>query len=616
MQEPRVEFIDVLVGENYAIRETTMDGRRYIIVPIVSLVQGVHNGIRHTPEEMARFVSAWNGIPIIIDHVYDGETPVSANTPEAISNQGVGQLFGTSFDAENNRLMHQAWIEVDKIQRVSPVALSAIKARRHLEVSIGTFGEYDGIPGEWNGEAYRTSIRAYRPDHLALLPGKEGACNWTDGCGVRANSEEGKMSDKVLSVNVLATARTPSFSGAESVSWASVDKSFGAYRDAYYRGHGGEPADGAVGSVADAPAAMKAWIAAKSLLGEPTGATERDLIFFPVVNPSTGKLNGGALRAVLGGRAAQADIPAAAKTSAQNKARALLNQHFGTQLEADESGGLDALMARLSSLKLATLAAEMSHGEIADKLRGQLDAMDSESMMYFLEDVFDKHFIYRVRGRDMGTGATIGKSFKRSYAVDPAGAVTLADDTQEVTEQTEYVPVAAASVAAVPAVATQTKEVTVSVSEDQKARVDALIACKCTRFEEGDRTWLSALSAEQLDKMKVDPPKDPVVPATLEAFVATAPDAFKPAIESALAASTARKDAVVRAVLANARNKFTEPDLRAMQISALENLTVLGNVPVSYEGQGGGPKIETAPAAFKNEAPAIFALDGSAKPTK
>ena len=488
MATQKVEFIDVLVGENYPIRETTMDGRRYLVVPVIPLVEGVHNGILHTPQEMARFVAAWNGVPIIVDHAYDQEgIPISANTPEIISKQGVGNVFGTSFDADNNRLMAQAWIDIEKISRVSPSALSTIKARRHMEISIGTFGEYDGLSGEWHGEAYTTVIRAYRPDHLALLPGGEGACSWQDGCGVRVN-KKGATVMAGVDLNELQTYM----------------RNLGVFK-------------------------------ATSL------AAER------VENLATG---------------------------------------------------------------------EMSHGDIAGKLRGQLDAMDSESMMYFLEEVYEDYLIYKVRGRDMGTGATIDKTFKREYSIDAAGAVTLAEGTQEVMEKTEYVPVTAASAATVPVVAMQTKEV--RVSDDQKARVDALIACKCTQFEEDDRTWLSALSAEQLDKLKAQEPvivPAPRVPATLAEYIDGAPEAFRAVLRDAVTAHEAHKDIAVKAVLANTRNKFTEVELRAMEMNAIENLTVLGNVPVDYSGQGGSPKVES-PTVFKNDAPLVFPMKPEVKPAK
>lgn len=132
---------------------------------------------------------------------------------------------------------------------------------------------------------------------------------------------------------VLSSARTPKFAGTESSSWESVGKSLAAFVRAWHR-HTGASED--VSSVETAPASFKRWAASKSLLGNPAADDLRDLIFFPVVNPSTNKLNRGALQAVLGGRGAQANIPEAALESAQSKARALLKRHF--DVEADKRG--------------------------------------------------------------------------------------------------------------------------------------------------------------------------------------------------------------------------------------------------------------------------------------
>ena len=131
---------------------------------------------------------------------------------------------------------------------------------------------------------------------------------------------------------MLSEARTPSYQGTETLPWGSVDKSFGSYADAWARGTGrgtGKPP----ATIADANAACRAWIASKTLLGDAKADTAEDLIFFPVVNPNTNKLNAGALRAVMGGRGSQASIGSGAKASAKAKATALYKRHFQTNKE-------------------------------------------------------------------------------------------------------------------------------------------------------------------------------------------------------------------------------------------------------------------------------------------
>ena len=118
---------------------------------------------------------------------------------------------------------------------------------------------------------------------------------------------------------IRSTSRRPIFDGTETISWAGVDKTFGAFA----RGVGSDAE-----RVEDLTQSQKTRIAAHSLLGNAQADTFDDLIFFPVVNPSTGKLNAGGLRGVLSGRGAQAKIPQSAKDSAQNMARSLLREHF------------------------------------------------------------------------------------------------------------------------------------------------------------------------------------------------------------------------------------------------------------------------------------------------
>jgi len=134
-----------------------------------------------------------------------------------------------------------------------------------------------------------------------------------------------------LRTQIRSTARTPSYSGTEKTSWTgpTLDKMIAGY----VKNTGNAKPDSSL--VKDLPAAVKTWIANRTLLGDAAAVDTANLIFFPCVNPSTNKLNENALRAVIGGRGAQADIPAAAKESAQAKARALLEKEFGMQIQEE-----------------------------------------------------------------------------------------------------------------------------------------------------------------------------------------------------------------------------------------------------------------------------------------
>lgn len=110
---------------------------------------------------------------------------------------------------------------------------------------------------------------------------------------------------------IRSTARTPTYSGTTSSDWSKP--SLGDY---------------GYDSVEDMTQEEKTEVAEHSLLGDANADTFDQLQFFPVVEPSSGNLSEGALRAVISGRGSQADISSDAKESAQSKARSLLREEF------------------------------------------------------------------------------------------------------------------------------------------------------------------------------------------------------------------------------------------------------------------------------------------------
>lgn len=189
--------IHVHSARQYDVRTELHDGRKYLVVPVVMMVEGVHSGsvgpVLHRADQLAQYLDTWNNRPITLEHPkVDGEY-VSANSPGILTQYEVGRTFNTHF--EDNKLKAEAWIDEQKIIARSPTALSAIRKGQPLEVSVGVFSETAAIEGEWHGETYESVAEHYRPDHLALLPEGKGACSWEDGCGIRVNMEGGTMDD-------------------------------------------------------------------------------------------------------------------------------------------------------------------------------------------------------------------------------------------------------------------------------------------------------------------------------------------------------------------------------------------------------------------------------------
>jgi hypothetical protein len=184
------------------------EGRQYLVVPVVMMVEGVHNGshgpVYHSLEELGRIEEAWNGMPITLSHPKNvtGEY-VSANSPEILGKWSIGRVFNARI--EDGKLKAEAWVDIAKLASVSPNTLTAIQQGRVMEISVGIFSDEEYTEGNWNGEDFIAIAKNYRPDHLALLPEEVGACSVNDGCGLRVNSDIGSDGTVLSGDSIIAT---------------------------------------------------------------------------------------------------------------------------------------------------------------------------------------------------------------------------------------------------------------------------------------------------------------------------------------------------------------------------------------------------------------------------
>ena len=174
-------------------RYALLDGRKHLVVPVVALVAGVVNGFLVEPEELSHFADAWNGRPIPIRHPKQDGEYISANLPEVIERQVVGQFFNAHI-ADGEKLAGELWLDIAKCEALGGDALATLRrleAGKPVEVSTAYFCDVNPSIGNHNGQTYTGIQRNLRPDHLALLPDEIGACSWKDGCGApRVNSKQ------------------------------------------------------------------------------------------------------------------------------------------------------------------------------------------------------------------------------------------------------------------------------------------------------------------------------------------------------------------------------------------------------------------------------------------
>lgn len=175
-----------LVG-NFAppVRADKMEGREHLVVPMVMITVGVHNGsngpLLYPAEELSKFPESWNYRPIVVYHPEINGRGVSACDPVILSNRKVGVVMNTRF--EDGKLKADAWIERSRADAVDERIMKAVEKGEMLELSTGLFTTAEKATGKFGGEDYVAVARNHHPDHLAILPDKKGACSIEDGAG-------------------------------------------------------------------------------------------------------------------------------------------------------------------------------------------------------------------------------------------------------------------------------------------------------------------------------------------------------------------------------------------------------------------------------------------------
>lgn len=159
-------------------------GKPYVVVPIVALKEGVIHAMNSDCNEYVPggelSADGWEGRPIFVGHPLQHGQPVSGQHP-AVKDSAVG--FTRHASVKDNSLSMEAWVEQEMADQET---LDALKANLGMDVSVGVFTKNEDKDGEFGGKSYASIWRGIRPDHLALLPKDEGACNWEMGCGVRS----------------------------------------------------------------------------------------------------------------------------------------------------------------------------------------------------------------------------------------------------------------------------------------------------------------------------------------------------------------------------------------------------------------------------------------------
>lgn len=274
--------------------------------------------------------------------------------------------------------------------------------------------------------------------------------------------------------------------------------------------------------------------------------------------------------------------------------------------DAAEEGLIKRLLHRMGALFAIR---DNSEGVNDSDLRTALDiALNADEQAFiWIAAVF--------QGSDNEGTVVYQKDFEatfleRDFSMNTDGAIALGGDKTSVRPETKFVPVELQGTDTDSTI----QENTMHTKEEL---VNELIANKAAQFTEEDRGWLEGLEDAQLAKLSpVDNAEEdaasddessdndssieltPVgstqetddtannLPVSTDDYIADAPSEIQEILNSGLEMHRARKNALVKGLVANTRCRFTAEQLESKDIGELENLTALASPDVSYVGNG------------------------------
>lgn len=207
-------------------------GEDHTVIPLVALVQGVLEGVNSegpefvSAESIQKTVLGWNGRPVVIDHPQLNGSYVSANNPEVLETELVGQIFGAR--VEDDKLKMEAWITNASLDNESSRISDTLKRvcdGEVVELSTGFYADIRAYSGKHEGESFSGVLENIVPDHLAILSDSIGACSIEDGCGTNRVNQRFNATEPPDRVNCSCQDPSPYQAVLESL------KPFTTFRD-------------------------------------------------------------------------------------------------------------------------------------------------------------------------------------------------------------------------------------------------------------------------------------------------------------------------------------------------------------------------------------------------
>jgi len=180
-----------IAAETAKLRTAQFEGRDYLVVPVIALMEGVvWPGNSDAPEfvpaeTLAKYPARWNSKPVVMTHPFNGSESLSAGDPQIQEQYKIGLIFNARM--KKKQLHMDAWLDLAKIESLGGIAASTLQRVRDMkpvDVSIGAWTELEMVEGEYEGKKFVGRWLEIAPDHLAFLEeGVPGACSVEMGCG-------------------------------------------------------------------------------------------------------------------------------------------------------------------------------------------------------------------------------------------------------------------------------------------------------------------------------------------------------------------------------------------------------------------------------------------------
>lgn len=175
------------------VKRVTREGREYIVAPMTLLREGVLAGSRgplfYPASEIETNVDQWNEVPILLGHPEVDGKHVSAKHQGVVEKSGLG--FIRHSHVKDGKLRAEGWFDVERAKTLDSSVVQSLEAGKPIDLSTGLFTDNEPAANDanHNGRGYTHVARRYVADHLAILPRQRGACSVSDGCGVLVNKE-------------------------------------------------------------------------------------------------------------------------------------------------------------------------------------------------------------------------------------------------------------------------------------------------------------------------------------------------------------------------------------------------------------------------------------------